>query len=471
MTEVDLFRTYNAGYYDYFENIKMCMRSMMIDIRKDPVMNRVALFLTVTSMMVGGRPVRYQVKYCEALEFAENYVSEASLCRLESTLAGTLVLKAFNLLNGTAMTPDEFAAYDRVLSHFFPYDISFMNKLEQKFIRERYTLSKKKLESLYFTEHYSEEEKKEEKKKEEKKNSPHGIAEYLRGYVVGQDEAVDMMANVVFQFMYYRNHGITPPKSYNVILVGDSGTGKTTMIHALSKLVPVREKDSTGYSETGYIGKDPKDLVDCIGRGEIVFFDEFDKILMPSYDKSGRNCHLEIQGCFFKAMEDARGMNIFAGAFEGIDAIVERRLKKANHFMGFNSDFEESEEPLEITQEDLVAFGATREFMGRIDVIIRMRKLTQEDFVKILRESKCSPVLAEVQIAKDCYGIDLELTDSFYSELAEIAIRNPVGARAIKQHLTRTVDPILAQALSLGMKKVTLRGLEEEPELHGVFRA
>ena len=93
-----------------------------------------------------------------------------------------------------------------------------------------------------------------------------------------------------------------------------------------------------------------------------------------------------------------------------------------------------------------------------------MRKLEEEDFVRILKRSEYSPVKAVTDVAAFCYNIELELGDSFYSELAAMAASQEVGARALKQHINRIIDPILAKGLEKGCDKVIVNSLDGEPE-------
>ena len=189
-------------------------------------------------------------------------------------------------------------------------------------------------------------------------------------------------------------------------------------------------------------------------------------LFVPSIDGSGRDAHKEVQGCFYKMMEESQCLNIFAGAFEGIDDIVRKRLKSKKTVMGFSTESINYDDIdiYDVTEEDLLAFGATREFTGRIDVIIRMRNLEEEDFVRILKDSEYSPVKSEIAVARDCYGIELELMDDFYSELAAKASSQAVGARSLKQHINRVIDPILAQGMDINCSKVIVGALDSEPQ-------
>ncbi|MCR5213277.1 MAG: AAA family ATPase [Eubacterium sp.] len=302
-----------------------------------------------------------------------------------------------------------------------------------------------------------------QKDREEILSSPSKLSTYLKKFVVGQDEAVDVFANVAFQYKKYEDANKRPPKHYNVLIIGASGSGKTTLMNAFDTLSYVHMVDCTGVTESGFKGKEAKDLITDSKYGNTVFYDEFDKILTPSFDSAGKDTHKEVQSCFYKMMEEQYAFNIFAGAFEGINEIVEKRLKSKHSHFGFTTDEVDSIGEigaLDVTEEDLIEYGATREFTGRIDVIIKMKSLKEEDFIRILRDSEYSPIKSEIAVAKDCYGIELELADSFYNELAAKASSQEIGARALKQHINKAIDPLLANGMEMRCDKIRVYSLE-----------
>ena len=502
-----------GSYADYFYHAKNCLREASTDYKKDPGRYlRAVHFLTVATAMVYARPVPYHRKFQEMLTFVKSFMTKERLAIVRRAAEDTYVAKSARVIGDNCMTAEEFAVYEETVYTFMLRETRYESREIQRDINTRYYVAKHEILSLF-----AEEEQKKKKAEKEREtrmaqtdsvrgpempkpdgSNPYAIAKYLKQYVVGQDEAVDTLSNLVFQYMCYVKKKERPPKNYNILLIGASGSGKTTMINALSRVFPVKKMDATGVTETGYRGRDADDLVKNMKYGNIVFFDEFDKLLMPSVDSSGTDTHKEVQSRFFTAMEDPenRSFNIFCGAFEGIVDIAKKRLRKNNSFIGFgggvarpaarmgtvvtargNADgvlaagtggglaVSQGESILDITEDDLLKFGASREFTGRVDMIIKLRELTAQEYVRILKESRISPMKAEIQIAKDCYGIDLEVTDACYLEIAELAAGQEIGARALKQHLNHCIDPLLAQAMEEGQKELRLETISPHIEV------
>ncbi|MDZ7346632.1 MAG: AAA family ATPase [candidate division KSB1 bacterium] len=325
---------------------------------------------------------------------------------------------------------------------------------------------------------------------------PTELEAYLKQYVVGQDEAVEVLATKIcthFNRMKLETSGagfeapVGNIKS-NILMIGPTGVGKTYLIKIIAKKigVPFVKGDATKFSETGYVGGDVDDLVRNLvheADGDIqlaeygiIYLDEIDKIASsgngfgPDVSRSG------VQRNLLKLMEEAevdlkvphdlasqmeaaleaqrtgkvtrKKINtknilfVTSGAFFGLTDIIRRRLKQQP--IGFarqeNDVSELSDEELlkHVRSEDLIRYGFESEFVGRLPVVVVMNSLDVEGLYRILRNPKSDIILGKKFDFK-AYGIDLEFEDDALRRIAELAYQEHTGARG----LTSVVDRVL----------------------------
>ena len=303
---------------------------------------------------------------------------------------------------------------------------------------------------------------------------PEQIVKQLDQYIAGQTEAKIALsvAGYIHQLKIL-NPEEEIDKS-NIMLFGPTGSGKTELIKALSKILSIDLviNDATCLTEAGYVGEDVESVLHKLykhcgyditrtNKG-IICIDEIDKIAKKSNANPGitRDVSGEgVQQAFLKMIEGSiikvpisgnkRTPNqeyveidtsnilfIFLGAFQGIEKIASKRISGSS--IGLTKIANNLTTDHRIIHEDLVQFGMIPEFMGRIPVISYVSKLTFEEMKSVLCKVDNSIVQKYQRLFK-VMGTELSFEDEILNRIAERATQSEFGARYLKSILHKNM--------------------------------
>lgn len=336
---------------------------------------------------------------------------------------------------------------------------------------------------------HNEEPDKTIKKRKEKIPSPEYIKAHLDEYIIGQDDAKIAISVAIYNhFKRLHSTSKTEIEKSNLLMIGESGCGKTLTVKTIAKLfdLPYVIADATTLTEAGYVGEDVENLIkkllqaadDDVDKAMhgIIFIDEIDKKGRKSEsatvnrDVSGEGVQQAllklIEGTIIKIDDYDESIDfdtkdvlfICSGAFVGLDEIIRKNRSNTSIGIGATLNTKRAFSTVAKTArpDDFIKYGLIPEFVGRHPVHVVFDDLTPDMLLRILKEPKNS-IISQFKALFKYEGVALDFDDKYLQNVCGECLLQKVGARGLRSILERDLQStqfVLPSLAKAGVSKI-----------------
>ena len=287
------------------------------------------------------------------------------------------------------------------------------------------------------------------------------LRSHMDKYMVGQDILKKKLCTVLYQWKYYNVRT-------TLLMVGPSGTGKNHMIETIRSFpglgFPVISYDCSSLTPNGFTGADVSEIYKKIrqlcsksvmsnGKNRnvkreercIVFLDEVDKIINFNHDSRGESVNALVQQQLLSSLagteiiegvDTSKVLFILGGAFPRIDDLKKEKKKSS---IGFKSQSEYTVNLRESLRDQIIAIGGEVEFVGRIEDIVEMSKLTRDDLKSILMDENIGIFSKKKKLYQES-GLKLDIDEDTIDAIVELIEKEDAGARSVKNIMNQFAD-------------------------------